>query len=207
MVLRGDMVAARSRMSQPRRIEAAFFRMLNALIEPRVRAGWGSPCLAPGGLVVLETTGRRTGGRSRLPLAAMRLHRYVVVSTFRGHRSEWVKNLVAKPEARYWLGGKPRWARAVVVAPGRKVRGARELPAVLRWLVANLVPYTYAGWAFAVLIPETAPGAPGAGRAGDSRGALRAAAGSRGGPGRRRGDARTPRHSRATSGARSRAGR
>src|SRR5437870_7904528 len=97
--------------------------MLNRLVEPRVRAGWGSPRLAPGGLIVLETTGRRTGRRSRTPLAATRLHNYVIVSTFRGERSQWMKNAAANPDVRYWLGGRPREARAVVLAPG----GAGEL--------------------------------------------------------------------------------
>ncbi|TMB00789.1 MAG: nitroreductase family deazaflavin-dependent oxidoreductase [Deltaproteobacteria bacterium] len=134
--------------------EIAFFRMLNRLIEPRIRAGWGSPRLAPGGLIVLETTGRRSGRRARTPLAATRLHDYVIVSTFRGGRSQWVKNAAANPDVRYWLGGQPRNARALVLAPGEGVRGARDLTPALRWLAATLVPYTYAGWAFALLYPR-----------------------------------------------------
>ena len=138
----------------PRSIEAEFFRMLNRIVEPRVRAGWGSPRLAPGGLVVLETKGRRTGRRSRVPLAAMQLRDHVVVSTFRGDRSQWVKNAQANPEVRYWLRGRPRQARAVVLSPNGKDPDLRSLPAPLRLLARFLQPYTCAGWAFALLLPE-----------------------------------------------------
>jgi deazaflavin-dependent oxidoreductase (nitroreductase family) len=149
-------------------VDARFFRMLNQIVEPRVRAGWGSPGLGPGGLIVLETRGRRTGRRSRIPLVATRLHGHVLVSTVRGRRSEWIKNLAAEPEVRYWSGGRARSARAVVLAPGRRAPGARALPPVLRWLVAGLVPYTHAGWAFAVLAPSRG-GARGRARPGVAR--------------------------------------
>src|SRR5882724_4843280 len=126
-------------------IEQRFFRMLNEIVEPRVRAGWGSPRLVPGGLVVLETRGRRSGRRSRVPLAATRMGDYVVVSTFRGARSQWVKNAAADPNVRYWIRGKPKHARAVMVSRGHTARNLPELPQTLRWLAALLVPYTYAG--------------------------------------------------------------
>src|SRR2546422_6990858 len=131
------LLAARFGATPPCSVEIAFFRMLNRLIEPRVRAGWGSPRLAPGGLIVLETTGRRTGRRARTPLAATRLHHYVIVSTFRGGRSQWMKNAAQNPEVRYWLGGRPREARAVVLAPGGRLRGVRDAAPVLRWLLAT----------------------------------------------------------------------
>ena len=138
----------------PRSVEAEFFRVLNRIVEPRVRAGWGSPRLAPGGLVVLETKGRRTGRRSRVPLAAMQLRDHVVVTTFRGDRSQWVKNAQANPEVRYWVRGRPRKARAVVLSPNGQDPDLRSLPAPLRLLARFLQPYTCAGWAFALLLPE-----------------------------------------------------
>jgi deazaflavin-dependent oxidoreductase (nitroreductase family) len=136
-------------------VEEQFFRMLNRIIEPHVRAGWAAPRMVPGGLVVVETTGRRTGRRSRVPLAATHIRDYVVVSTFRGVRSQWVKNLSANPETRYWMRGRARKAKAVVVAPGRHAPDTRGLPSLMRWLVTALVPYTHAGWAFAILAPVT----------------------------------------------------
>ena len=143
-------------MSAARSVEVQFFRMINRLVEPRVRAGWGSPHLVPGGLIVLETTGRRSGRRVRLPLAAVRIDGHVIVSTFRGARSQWVMNAAANPDVRYWLRGRPRKARALVIASPRVGRAHDKLPAAVRWLVRWLIPYTYAGWAFAVLAPVKA---------------------------------------------------
>ena len=140
-------------MRRPCSVETRFFRVLNQLVEPRVRAGWGSPRIGPGGLIVLETRGARTGRRSRVPLMASRIQGHVLVSTVRGRRSQWVKNLAANPDVRYWSGGRPTRARALLLAPGRGARVTRSLPATLRWLLAGLAPYTHAGWAFALLAP------------------------------------------------------
>jgi hypothetical protein len=84
----------------------------------------------------------------------MQLRDHVVVSTFRGDRSQWVKNAQANPEVRYWLRGRPRQARAVVLSPNGKDPDLQSLPAPLRLLARFLQPYTCAGWAFALLLPE-----------------------------------------------------
>lgn len=139
--------------------EVQFFRMLNRIVEPRVRAGWGSPRLVPGGLIVLETRGRSSGRRSRVPLAALRWNDHLLVSTFRGLRAGWVRNLSVNPAVRYWLRGRPRQATALVISADRREVAAGALPAPLRLLARSLVPYTYAGWAFALLVPAGAAGA------------------------------------------------
>jgi deazaflavin-dependent oxidoreductase (nitroreductase family) len=141
-------------MPNSRSIELEFFRMLNRIAEPRIRAGFGSPCLTPGGFIVLETRGRRTGRLSRIPLAATRIQDHVVVGTFRGGRSQWIRNLAADPHTRFWLGGRPRETKAFLVHSEARMHAPRSFPAVLRWIVSFLRPYTYAGWAFAVLAPE-----------------------------------------------------
>lgn len=128
--------------------------MLNRVVEPVVRAGIGSPRLAPAGFIVLETIGRKTGRTIRSPLAATRMGGYVLVSTFRGERSQWVRNLTAQPRTQYWIGGKARAARAFVMAPGKRFRVPKSLPAPLQYVVRFLAPYTKAGWAFALLSPE-----------------------------------------------------
>jgi len=157
-------------------VEVQFFRLLNQLVEPQIRAGWASPRFVPGGLIVLETVGRRSGRRSRVPLAAVRIDGHVLVSTFRGDRSEWVKNIAVNPRVRYWLRGRARPATALVISTAGRARGRDRLPAAVRWLVRALVPYTYAGWAFAVLAPEAAaPRSRSAGLTGTPRRRVRAA--------------------------------
>ncbi len=143
-------------MASRRSVEVEFFRFLNRWLEPQIRAGLGSPRLAPGGLIVLETRGRRTGRRARVPLVATRIQGHVLVGTFRGARAKWPKNLAAHPEVRFWLGGRPRPALASVIASSRRPRPLPKLPPLLRLVVAFLAPYTRAGWTFAVLAPRRA---------------------------------------------------
>jgi deazaflavin-dependent oxidoreductase (nitroreductase family) len=137
-----------------RRAEIEFFRMLNRVVEPMVRAGLGSPRFVPGGFIVLETIGRKTGVRHRNPLAATRIGSHVVIGTFRGSRSQWVHNLAAEPRTRFWLAGRPRDARAFVMHEGKRLRVPKSLPPAMQSVVRFLAPYTKAGWAFAVLSPR-----------------------------------------------------
>jgi deazaflavin-dependent oxidoreductase (nitroreductase family) len=140
--------------STMRSLEVEFFRMLNRVVEPVVRAGLGSPRIVPSGFIVLETVGRTTGRVRRSPLAATRFGQYVIVATFRGNRSQWVLNLAAQPRTRIWLGGKPRDARAFVMYEGKRFRVPQSLPSGMQKVVRFLAPYTKAGWAFAVLSPR-----------------------------------------------------
>ena len=145
------------RAAASRSLEVEFFRMLNRVVEPVVRRGFGSPRLAPSGFIVLETVGRRSGELRRSPLAATRIGRHMIVATFRGDRSQWVRNLVAQPRTRYWTRGVPHDSDAFVVREGARIPAS--LPAPLRRVVRFLVPYTKAGWAFAVLSPRRRPDA------------------------------------------------
>jgi deazaflavin-dependent oxidoreductase (nitroreductase family) len=137
-----------------RSLEVEFFRMLNRVVEPVVRAGVGSPRMVPSGFIVLETVGRKTGKVRRSPLAATRVGEYVIVATFRGDRSQWVFNLAAQPRTKYWIGGKRRDARAFVMVEGKRFRVPKSLPTGMQKVVRFLAPYTKAGWAFAVLSPR-----------------------------------------------------
>ncbi len=141
--------------SQRRSAEADFFRTLNRVVEPLVRAGVGSPRMAPGGFIVLETVGRKSGRMRRTPLAATRFGGYVLVATVRGSRSQWVLNLAAQPRTRYWLGGRAREARAFVMHDGKRFRVPKSLPRPVQSVVRVLAPYTKLGWAFAVLSPRS----------------------------------------------------
>ena len=138
------------------KLEREFFRMLNRVVEPAVRKGVGSPRFVPGGLIVLETIGFKSGVMRRTPLAATRLGGCVFISTFRADRSFWLKNLQKDPKVRYYLGGKPRDAKAFVMMAGKRYRKPKSLPAGVGKITDFLAPYTQAGWAFAVLVPAPA---------------------------------------------------
>jgi deazaflavin-dependent oxidoreductase (nitroreductase family) len=150
-------------------VEVEFFRMLNRVVEPMVRAGVGSPRIAPSGFIALETTGRKSGKARRTPLAATRLGPYVIVATFRGERSQWVRNLMSQPRIRYWLGGRARDAKAFVMIEGKRFRVPKSLPPGMQRVVRFLAPYTRAGWAFAVLSPRAMPAPKMRGASGPSR--------------------------------------
>ena len=107
-------------MQELARIETEFYRGVNSFVEPLVRAGVGSPVFWPVGAIVLEITGRNTGQSFNVPLLAARVGDLFVVSTYR-RRSEWVKNLAANSEVRYWLGGRQHDATAFVLTPDRAV--------------------------------------------------------------------------------------
>jgi hypothetical protein len=141
-------------MSKYRQIvEREFFRMLNRVVEPAVRKGLGSPRFVPGGLIVLESEGFKTGATRRTPLVATRLAGYVFVSTVRADRSFWIRNLQKQPRITYYLGGKPRQAKAFVMMPGKRYQRPKSLPSFIGKITDFLAPYTRAGWAFAVLMP------------------------------------------------------
>lgn len=134
-------------------LEREFFRMLNRVVEPAVRKGFGSPRFVPGGLIVLESLGHKSGKIKSTPLAATRLQGYVFVSTFRGEKSFWVKNLEEQPKARYFLAGKPRDTKAFVIRKGKRYRRPKSFPVAIAAITDFLAPYTEAGWTFVVLAP------------------------------------------------------
>ena len=136
-----------------KRIEQQFFRVLNAVVEPAVRYGVGSPRCAPAGLVLLESRGFRSGLPRRTPLLAMHVQGHLIVGTFRGGRSFWVKNLAKTPQARYWLAGRPRGTRAFVIDAARKRRIPAALPPLIARIARLLQGFTRTGWAFAILAP------------------------------------------------------
>jgi deazaflavin-dependent oxidoreductase (nitroreductase family) len=140
-------------------LEARVFRAVNRVLEPAIRSGTGSPGCLPAGLIVLEARGRKSGRRLRTPLVATRLGEHFLVSTFRGGRSNWIRNLAATPQARCWVGGKPRNVRAMVFTNTAGGRSIRLLPAPLAAALSALLPLTRVGWVFVVLEPLRAPGA------------------------------------------------
>jgi len=94
-------------------IEAPIFDALNAVVRPGVRVGLGKPLPVGGGLVLVETTGRRSGLPRQAPLVAGWVGDSLVVSPVRAD-SQWLRNLEADPRVRVWLTGRARSATAHV---------------------------------------------------------------------------------------------
>ena len=100
-------------------LERQAFRALNTIARPPIQRGFGSPCLTPWGLVVLEHTGRQTGRTHASPLWALRLDHRVVVATYRKTRSHWIRNLKHQPETHLWMNGERKPVRAHVLDPSQ----------------------------------------------------------------------------------------
>lgn len=137
------------------RLEAEFFRGLNQVVEPLVRAGLGAPVLFPAGAIVIETLGRKSGRRLNVPLMAALVGDLIVVSSVR-QRSNWVKNLAAHPDVRYWLGGREREATAFALGPGiTTAETISQLPPRVSCLIQALKQHsTMFGTGFAILMPR-----------------------------------------------------
>lgn len=134
-------------------VQKEFFFGLNKFAEPLIRAGFGNPVCLPAGTIVVETTGRKTSRKINLPVLAARIGDFVVFSTVR-RNSQWVKNLAAKPEVRYWLAGQPRNATAFVFSPNQKTL-PENLPLAANCLARILQAQSgLLGISFAMLTPR-----------------------------------------------------
>ena len=119
-------------------LESVYYQALNSVLRPLAESGALAPGMLPAGLIVLETTGWRSGRTHRTPVVAFALGDCLLVSTVRGRRSHWVKNLIAQPDVRYWSGGRAQAATAFVAAPdGAGAPG--ELPAAVALIWPGLV--------------------------------------------------------------------
>ncbi|GAB5451308.1 MAG: hypothetical protein Hals2KO_16360 [Halioglobus sp.] len=136
-------------------LEQRFFRNLNKVVEPAVRRGVGSPGFSPAALIVLESTGFKSGAQRRTPLLSVAAGPYRVVSTVRGDRSFWVKNLINQPRVNYFISGNPRAAQALVITGGELVTPTdiEEFP-LLSALVSLLRRRSRQGTTFAVLLDD-----------------------------------------------------
>jgi deazaflavin-dependent oxidoreductase (nitroreductase family) len=134
-------------------IEQGLFRAVNSLVEPAVRRGIGSPSLSPAALIVLETVGFKSGRQRRTPLWSIGIGRYRIISTARGRRSFWVKNLKQQPEVSFYLGGRCRESSAIVITDDTTHRDIAELTPFVRRLAVLFARYAREGWAFVILVP------------------------------------------------------
>ncbi len=141
-------------MSRLATLEAEFFRTLNLLVEPVVRAGCAFPVFGLTGLIALETKGRRTGLTYSTPVLATLVGDYLLVGTIRGNRSQWMENARANPDVRYWLRGRVREARTLVFTPDESPPESQSLPPLVRYMATSIHSTVGGlGVAFAILVP------------------------------------------------------
>lgn len=135
------------------KMEQRFFRALNGVVEPAVRRGIFSSSLLPTTLIVLESVGYKSGLVRRTPLFCQQLGSHVLISTGRGKRSFWVRNVAQQGEVSYFIGGRKVLALAQVF--NAQNPAARDhLPPLLRPFTGCLNALIERGWAFTLLAPR-----------------------------------------------------
>lgn len=138
------------------RLEKELFRRINGVVDPLVSRGVASSAATPASLIVLESVGFKSGLARRTPLWSFRLGPYRLVSTARGRRSFWVKNLQKQAQVQYSLGGEEVSSEAIVLAPGYDNLDQWELSPWLERTMDALRRLSDRGWAFALLVPAEA---------------------------------------------------
>lgn len=134
-------------------LEAKLLRSVNRRVEPWLRWGLLSHELAPMSVVVIEVRGRRSGRVLHVPLLALRVRDYFIVTTVRRTRSQWIRNLASRGEGTVFLGGRSYGFRARVF--GYDADAAPELPGDVRAMVSVLRGLWWLpGFAVAVLHVE-----------------------------------------------------
>jgi deazaflavin-dependent oxidoreductase (nitroreductase family) len=96
-------------------------KLFNPLVLAAARAGLPTPTV-----VVLETTGRRSGKRRRVPVTRMVEGDTVWIVTEHGRRAGYVRNIEANPRVRVRAGRRWRSGRARILGP------ASAVPAMVR---------------------------------------------------------------------------
>ena len=96
-------------------------RVFNRLVLAAARAGLPTPTV-----VILETTGRRSGLPRQVPVTRMTEGDTVWIVTEHGRRAGYVRNIEADPEVRVRVGRRWRSGRAEILGP------AETVPAMVR---------------------------------------------------------------------------
>ena len=96
-------------------------KVFNPLVLAAARAGLPTPTV-----VILETTGRRSGRPRRVPVTRMVEGDTVWIVTEHGRRAGYVRNIEADPRVRVRVGRRWRSGRAQIIGP------ASAVPAMVR---------------------------------------------------------------------------
>jgi deazaflavin-dependent oxidoreductase (nitroreductase family) len=91
-------------------------KVFNRLVLAAARAGLPTPSV-----VILETTGRRSGRPRRVPVTRMTDRDTLWIVTEHGRRAAYVRNIEAEPRVRVRVGRRWRSGRAEVLGPAATV--------------------------------------------------------------------------------------
>jgi deazaflavin-dependent oxidoreductase (nitroreductase family) len=91
-------------------------RVFNPLVLAAARAGLPTPSV-----VILETTGRRSGERRRVPVTRLLEDDTLWIVTEHGRKAAYVRNIEADQRVRVRVGRRWRTGRATIQGPTRKV--------------------------------------------------------------------------------------
>jgi deazaflavin-dependent oxidoreductase (nitroreductase family) len=98
-------------------------RLLNPFVKAAARAGVPLPMV-----VILETTGRRSGVPRRTPVGKALVGDTLWVVAEHGRRAAWVRNVEADPNVRVRAGRRWRAGRARIVADDDPRERQRQMP-------------------------------------------------------------------------------
>lgn len=100
-----------------------FMRSMNRRLVSRFKEGKA----APGLVLVLVTTGRRTGQRRETPLQFEQIESDYWVASARGRDADWVHNLQANPHAQVIVKGQCRDVQAEVIRDPLRIASFLEV--------------------------------------------------------------------------------
>jgi deazaflavin-dependent oxidoreductase (nitroreductase family) len=130
-----ERLAVRSRSVDKHRASTfASARLLNPLVNAAARAGLPVPMV-----VILETTGRRSGKPRRVPVGKALEGDTLWVVAEHGRRAAWVRNLEADPRVRVRLGRRWREGTAHVLPDDDPRERQRLMPNKLNSAVVRVM--------------------------------------------------------------------
>ena len=130
-------------------------RLLNPLVNAAARAGLPTP-----GVVILETTGRRSGELRRVPVTRLLEGDTLWIVAEHGRRAAYVRNVEAHPRVRVRAGLRWRTGTARVLANDDWRERQRRLPNKLGSAMVRAMGTEHVTVRVDLDPPAAAPGAP-----------------------------------------------
>ena len=124
--------AAERQLRRKRRVVTFFHRYVANPVNRRIAGR------LPGGMALLETTGRRSGLPRRTPIGGRLDGGSFWLVSDHGRRSHYVRNIEADPRVRLRLRGRWRTGTALLLDDDDPRRRLKWLPGFNSWLVRTL---------------------------------------------------------------------